>query len=44
MLALWDGADAGKPGGTGAFVDHVKAAGGHVTQIDTTALLNKLDG
>jgi hypothetical protein len=44
MLALWDGADAGKPGGTGAFVDHVKAAGGHVTQIDTTALLKTVDG
>jgi hypothetical protein len=44
MLALWDGADAGKPGGTGAFVDHVKAACGHVTQIDTTALLKTVHG
>jgi hypothetical protein len=44
MLALWDGADAGKPGGTGAFVESVKAAGGHVTQIDTTALLKTVDG
>jgi hypothetical protein len=44
MLALWDGADAGKPGGTGAFVESVKAAGGHVTQIDTTALLKTVHG
>jgi hypothetical protein len=44
LLALWDGADAGKPGGTGAFVDHVRADGGHVTQIDTKTLLKTLDG
>lgn len=44
LLALWDGADAGKPGGTGAFVERVRAAGGHVTQIDTRKLLKTLAG
>ena len=38
-LALWDGADIGKPGGTGAFVQEVRARGGHVMHLDTRRLL-----
>ncbi|MGB0083951.1 MAG: hypothetical protein WBP94_01060 [Rhodomicrobiaceae bacterium] len=38
-LALWDGADIGKPGGTGAFVQEVRARGGHVMHLDTRQLL-----
>jgi hypothetical protein len=39
LLAFWDGEGADKPGGTAAFVEAVRAAGGHVTQIDSRALL-----
>lgn len=38
LLALWDGEGADKPGGTAAFVEAVRAAGGQVTQIDIRAL------
>lgn len=39
LLALWDGADAKKPGGTGAFVAEARAGGGIARQIDTRPML-----
>jgi hypothetical protein len=41
-LALWDGADAGKPGGTGAFVQEVRKHGGRIIHLDTRPLLARL--
>jgi hypothetical protein len=42
LLALWDGADAEKPGGTSAFAAEARAANGLVVQIDTRSLLAEL--
>ena len=39
LLALWDGAGAVKQGGTAAFAEQVRGAGGEMIQIDTKALL-----
>jgi hypothetical protein len=39
LLALWDGEGAEKPGGTAAFAEATRAAGGHVVQIDIRQLL-----
>lgn len=38
LLALWDGKNAGKPGGTSRFVDTVLRTGGNVTRIDPATL------
>lgn len=38
LLALWDGADASKPGGTAAFAEKVQKSGGKVCHIDTRTL------
>ena len=43
LLALWDGADAEKPGGTSAFAREVRAADGMVVQIDTKPMLAELN-
>jgi hypothetical protein len=43
LLALWDGADAGKPGGTGAFVQDVRTSGGIIVQIDTLPMLRAIN-
>jgi hypothetical protein len=43
LLALWDGADTRKPGGTRAFVQDVLASGGAVVQIDTRPMLAALN-
>jgi hypothetical protein len=42
LLALWDGADSGKSGGTAAFASAVRDAGGHVTPVYTNPLLAAL--
>jgi hypothetical protein len=44
LLALWDGEDSGKPGGTGAFAHEVRRTGGGVTVLNTKALLAELAG
>jgi hypothetical protein len=38
LLALWDGADVGKPGGTGSFVNEVQRRGGSLSHLDITRL------
>jgi len=39
LLALWDGSDTGKPGGTAAFVEEVRSIGGCVSHLDSRSLL-----